>query len=100
MAFNTFNSFVKVSLLSILLPFKDALAKLTDVPYFYRDDRPMIVAHRGTYGYYPEHALGGYVEAYYNGCDFIEFDVQISKDGELVILHDPHLDSMTNVKDH
>lgn len=76
MTFYTFNAFLKASLMSLLMPFRDGgQAKIADVPYFYRDDRPMIVAHRGTYGYYPEHAIGGYVEAYYNGCDFIEFDV-------------------------
>ena len=68
--------------------------------YFYRGDRPLLVAHRGTYGYYPEHALGGYVEAYYAGADFIEFDVQITKDRQLVILHDPYLDFCTDVRDH
>jgi len=87
-------------ILLLTLPVLNVFGFITDAPYFYRDDRPIIVAHRGTYGYYPEHAVGGYVEAYYAGADFIEFDVQISSDGELVILHDPHLDSTTNIRDH
>jgi len=59
-----------------------------------------LIAHRGTWGYYPEHAIPGYVEAYYAGADFIEFDVQVTKDGELVILHDAYLDSTTDIREH
>jgi glycerophosphoryl diester phosphodiesterase len=53
---------------------------LTTADYYYRSDRPLLIAHRGTWGEYPEHALAGYVDSYYAGVDFIEFDLQISKD--------------------
>ena len=78
----------------------DVVGFITRADYYYRTDRPLLIAHRGTYGYYPEHALGGYIEAYYNGADFIEFDVQVTKDKELVILHDPYLDFCTDIWDH
>ena len=85
---------------SLALTLTQVFGFITRADYYYRTDRPLLIAHRGTYGYYPEHALGGYIEAYYAGADFIEFDVQITKDKELVILHDPYLDYCTDIRDH
>jgi len=70
---------------------------MTDASYFYRDDRPLIIAHRGSHGHFPEHSLGGYADAYYSGADFIELDLQITKDGFLVCQHDAYLDDTTNI---
>ena len=56
-------------------------AKLTTAPYFYNKDRPLVISHRGSSGHFPEHSLGSYVDAYYGGADFIELDLQITKDG-------------------
>ena len=63
-------------------------AKITTAPYFYNKDRPLVISHRGSSGHFPEHSLGGYVDAYYGGADFIELDLQITKDGQLVAQHD------------
>ena len=52
-----------------------AEAILSDAPYFYRSDRPMVVAHRGAFGHFPEHSLGSYEDAYYGGTDYIEMDL-------------------------
>ena len=60
---------------SLVLTLTNVLGYISRADYYYRTDRPLLIAHRGTYGYYPEHALGGYIEAYYAGADFIEFDV-------------------------
>ena len=75
MTFTKMNALLKAAALYITMPVLNVWGYITDAPYFYRDDRPSIVAHRGTYGFYPEHAVAGYVEAYYAGADFIEFDV-------------------------
>jgi len=83
-----------------LLNLRQVAGYISRADYFYRSDRPLLIAHRGTWGYYPEHALPGYVEAYYAGVDFIEFDVQVTKDGELVILHDAYIDLTTDIHDH
>jgi len=53
----------------------EVMGFITRADYYYRTDRPLLIAHRGTWGYYPEHSLGGYVDSYYAGVDFIEFDV-------------------------
>ena len=59
--------------------------------------QPQVIAHRGASGYLPEHTLGGYELAIKMGADFIEPDLQISKDGALVAIHDDTLQRTTNV---
>lgn len=64
------------------------------------DDAPaqtQVIAHRGASGYLPEHTLGGYELAIRIGADFIEPDLQITKDGALVAIHDDTLNRTTNV---
>lgn len=59
--------------------------------------QPQVIAHRGASGYLPEHTLAGYELAIRMGTDFIEPDLQISKDGALVAIHDDTLNRTTNV---
>ena len=59
--------------------------KMSEASYFYREDRPVLIAHRGSSGLYPEHSIGGHIHAYHAGADFIEIDLQITKDGVLVV---------------
>jgi glycerophosphoryl diester phosphodiesterase len=48
-------------------------------------------AHRGGAGLYPENTLAAFRDAVARGCDGAELDVQLSKDGEVVVFHDFHL---------
>ncbi|NBR07711.1 MAG: glycerophosphodiester phosphodiesterase [Planctomycetes bacterium] len=57
----------------------------------------IIIAHRGASGYLPEHTLEAAAMAHAMGADYIEPDVVLSKDGIPVVLHDIHLDTVTNV---
>lgn len=57
----------------------------------------LVIAHRGASGYLPEHTLGGYELAIRMGADYIEPDLQITKDGALVAIHDDTLNRTTNV---
>jgi len=59
--------------------------------------KPLLIAHRGASGYAPEHTLIGYQLAIEQGADFVEQDLQITKDGALICLHDPDLERTTNV---
>ncbi len=59
--------------------------------------RPIVIAHRGASGYLPEHTLPAKVMAHAMGADYIEQDVVASRDDELIVLHDIHLDRVTNV---
>ena len=60
------------------------------------DPMPKVVAHRGDSAHFPENTLHAFESAYAMGVDVIETDVHLSKDGEVVIWHDPTLDRNTN----
>jgi glycerophosphoryl diester phosphodiesterase len=55
-------------------------------------------AHRGASGYYPENTMLAFQKAIEMGCEGIETDVQLTKDGVLVICHDELLDRTTDGK--
>jgi glycerophosphoryl diester phosphodiesterase len=57
----------------------------------------IVIAHRGASGYLPEHTLAAYAMAYSMGADYIEPDVVMTRDGELIALHDIHLELTTDV---
>ncbi len=59
---------------------------------------PVTVAHRGASSYAPENTLAAIDAAAELGIEWVENDVQRTKDGELVILHDNSLARTTNVK--
>ena len=52
----------------------------------------LVIGHRGASGYAPEHTFASYDLALRLGADYIEQDLQLTKDGVLVALHDPTLD--------
>jgi glycerophosphoryl diester phosphodiesterase len=60
---------------------------------------PIVVAHRGASGYLPEHTIESYTKAIEMGADFIEPDLVMTKDGFLVVRHEPMLSGTTNVAD-
>jgi glycerophosphoryl diester phosphodiesterase len=59
----------------------------------------LLVAHRGASAYAPEHTREAYELAIEQGADFIEPDLQITRDGVLIALHDLTLERTTNVRD-
>lgn len=58
--------------------------------------RTMVWAHRGASGYAPENTLAAFEKAVELGADGIELDVQLSKDGEIVVIHDEKIDRTSN----
>ena len=60
-------------------------------------ERAIVIAHRGASGYLPEHTLVSKVLAYGLGADYLEQDVIATRDAELVVLHDLHLDDVSDV---
>lgn len=54
------------------------------------------VAHRGATGYAPENTIAAFDKGVEMKADYIEIDVQRSKDGELVIIHDNTVDRTTD----
>ncbi|MEM6448897.1 MAG: glycerophosphodiester phosphodiesterase family protein [Cyanobacteria bacterium P01_D01_bin.105] len=58
---------------------------------------PLVIAHRGASGDFPEHTLEAHRAAIAAGADFIEPDLVITSDGVLIARHEPMLDDTTNV---
>ncbi|OUM43848.1 glycerophosphodiester phosphodiesterase [Arthrobacter agilis] len=56
----------------------------------------MIFAHRGSSGTYAEHTRAAYLQALADGADGVECDVHLSRDGQLVCIHDTTLDRTTS----
>jgi glycerophosphoryl diester phosphodiesterase len=59
-------------------------------------DRPLCFAHRGASHRSPANTLAAFLLAAELGADGVELDVQLSKDGEVVVIHDFSLNSTTN----
>jgi glycerophosphoryl diester phosphodiesterase len=57
---------------------------------------PAIIAHRGASAHAPENTLAAFRLAVDQEADGIEFDVHLSVDGEVVVIHDANLERTTN----
>ncbi len=57
--------------------------------------KPIIIGHRGC-AYAPENTIPSFIKAIENGADMIELDVQMSRDGFLVVIHDESLERTTD----
>ena len=61
---------------------------------------PLVIGHRGSSGYRPEHTLASYELAVRMGADYFEPDLVSTKDGKLVTRHENEIGGTTNVADH
>lgn len=59
-------------------------------------DKPILIAHRGGSLEAPENTMAAFRHAIEVGMRFVELDVQMSSDGELVVIHDETLDRTTD----
>lgn len=55
-----------------------------------------IYAHRGSSGTHPENTIAAFTEAARLAIHGVEFDVHLTKDGELVVIHDERIDRTSN----
>jgi glycerophosphoryl diester phosphodiesterase len=61
---------------------------------------PIVIGHRGgATGYLPEHTLENYARGIDLGADFVEPDLESTRDGHLIARHEPNMIATTNVKD-
>lgn len=58
-------------------------------------DKTKIFAHRGASGYAPENTLEAFALAVSQKADGIELDVQLTRDGVPVVIHDETIDRVT-----
>jgi len=56
---------------------------------------PYLVAHRGLMETYPENTLVSLESAILSGAEYVEFDVQCTADGQLIVFHDTELSRTT-----
>jgi glycerophosphoryl diester phosphodiesterase len=81
---------------AFLLPITDAFAVMNTL----NGKPPIIIGHRGGgNGYLPEHTLEAYALGIELGADYVEPDLVATKDGRLIVRHEPNLINTTNVKD-
>jgi glycerophosphoryl diester phosphodiesterase len=59
---------------------------------------PLVIAHRGDSAHRPENTLASFAGALEVGATVVELDVQLTADGQVVVLHDPTLDRTTSGK--
>jgi len=65
--------------------------------------RPLVIAHRGSSGERPENTLSAFEHAIEQSADMIETDLHLSRDGVVVIHHDPELERLGEsgeIRDH
>jgi glycerophosphoryl diester phosphodiesterase len=55
-----------------------------------------VIGHRGNRAFAPENTLESFVEAVALGADALEFDLRVSRDGQLVVFHDATLERTTD----
>jgi len=78
-----------VAFVSLLLSLAVAAAPMAGGP------ATLVAAHRGGAALWPENSLLAFRQALALGVDALEFDLHMTSDGELVVLHDPTLDRTT-----
>jgi glycerophosphoryl diester phosphodiesterase len=57
-----------------------------------------IAAHRGNQLHAPENSIAAMISAYTSGAQVLEFDVQLTRDNELVVSHDGTLNRLTGIE--
>ncbi len=60
---------------------------------------PWVVAHRGASAYAPENTVPAFRLAADQGATFVEFDLRLTKDRQLICLHDESLERTTDVEE-
>ncbi len=65
---------------------------------FFSSANPLVIAHRGGRGLWPESTIFAFQRALDLGVDVLEMDVHVSADGEVVVIHDPEVDRTTEGK--
>jgi glycerophosphoryl diester phosphodiesterase len=63
---------------------------------FFASPKPRIFGHRGAAGLAPENTLPSFALGLSLGASILELDVHASRDGVIVVMHDPHLERTTD----
>ncbi|MGP9567078.1 glycerophosphodiester phosphodiesterase [Halomonas sp. AOP5-B2-8] len=86
-----------LGLLAVTLASGSALADTAPLEQQLKDlEAFQVIAHRGASGHAPESSMAALELAHEWGADYLEFDVQITSDGELVAFHDDDISRASN----
>ncbi len=77
---------------SLLLSAMDTYSESSPATDLLGSKRPLVIAHRGYCQFAPENTLPSFKLAMAAGADLVELDYHHSKDGQLIVIHDPELD--------
>ncbi|MFP5112347.1 glycerophosphodiester phosphodiesterase [Bacillaceae bacterium C204] len=87
-------------LITVLVIFLVAInfvpVKKIDEKDFFKNNRPLVIAHQGGELLAPSNTMAAFTNAVNMGVDVLETDLHITKDGQLVAIHDPTIDRTTN----
>lgn len=75
-----------------------AQAEMTVLDRLAEGQPPLVIAQRALGGGAPENALAGIRHAIENGIDMVKIDVQLTRDGQHILMHDPTLNRTTDVE--
>lgn len=84
--------FILLSLVLIASLVPDAPSK----PYYNELSRPRVIAHQGGDGLWPGDTMYAFENAVNLGADVLEMDAHITKDGQIVLMHDEKVDRTTD----
>lgn len=88
---------VLIGLYLLALPFQTPPAE----PVWFFESQPVtIVAHRGASGHMPENTILAFDTALEMGAHVLEMDLQLTSDGQVVVLHDGTVDRTTDGSGH
>lgn len=88
-----------ISALLILFSLMLAAALMPDAPskpYYESIEPPLLIAHQGGDGVWPGDTMYAYEHAVEIGADVLEMDAHITKDGQIVLMHDEKVDRTTD----
>lgn len=90
-------TFLSMATLFFMIVFTvPVFASSSEKPGIQQQQKMVNVAHRGASGHAPENTIAAYDKAFEMKADYIEIDVQMTKDGKLVSIHDTTIDRTTN----
>lgn len=92
--FYSLHILLSVSLIAISLWLTNT--EITIGKLYSSDMEVATIAHRGASGYAPEHTLASYRTGIRMNADYIEIDLQMTNDGELIAMHDETVNRTTN----
>lgn len=87
---------ILATILLIVLLLNAFLPDAPDSEYYRNVDRPLVIAHQGGDGVWPGDTMFAFEKAVQIGADVLEMDAHITKDNQIVLMHDEKVDRTTN----